>query len=138
MQADTVDAAAVEAGQKCEARLVLLAHRARRHLGRQTVAVGTDLGNAVEAGVPVRSHVRGHGSDSPGTVRVDGSEPIAVDSLRDLTSKHSHGHDEVAVAVDTRDLVATCWVEHDGRLEANAQLVRAVGGARLEMVAEKR
>jgi hypothetical protein len=53
---------------------------------------------------------------------------------------HSRNSDlgEVAVAVDRCDLVAACWVEHNGRFEANALWERAEASVRMGIVEEKR
>jgi hypothetical protein len=123
-----------------KALLVHLSHRVRRHLDqRSVVVVGTDLRTAVEDGALAGTRVHVHHFDNPDTVRVVGSEQL-VGGSHDVMRSHSHGLELAVVAVDRRDWVAQCWVEHSGHPEADAQLEKAVASVRWEVavIVEKR
>lgn len=139
MLRDIIGVVAAEVGQSWKARHVHLACHAKRRLGQHTVAVDTDLDNAVAADVLVDSRVHGHGFGSLGMVRVGGSKQ-AVEIGHDLIDKHSHDREELAVVVDRRDWVAGYWVVgYKEHLEANARLERAEAGVRSgRVVVEKR
>lgn len=88
-----------------------------------------------------QSLVHDRGSGRAGVVQVGEIEP-AADDIRDLMDRHSHGRDELVVAVlgDGGSSVAECSVARRVRSEANAQSEQAdaeVDG-RLVRAAEKR
>ena len=118
----TIDVAAAEEGHNWKVHLARHVRLVRRHLGRHSEAVDTDLDIAVEADGLERSLVHGHGSGSLDVVHVGETEP-AVDDIHGSMDKHSHGREVLVVPVlgDIVDWMAGCWVERKGHSEANAQ-----------------
>ena len=75
----------------------------------------------MQADILERSLVHAHGSGNSDVVQVGEIEP-AADGSRGSMDRHSHGREELVVAVsgDTGSLVAERSVARKDRLEANA------------------
>lgn len=92
----------------------------------------------MQAYILEQSLVHDHGSGRADVAQVDEIEP-AADSIRDSMNRHSHGLEELAVAVlgDGGSLVAECLVARKDRWEANAQSAQAEADGRLVRAVEK-
>lgn len=137
----TIHVAAVDVNQNRKVHLVRHVRHVRRHWDRRNEAVGIDWNIAVQVHILEQSLDRDHDFGRADVAQVGEIEP-AADDIRDLMDRHSHGREELVVAVlgDGGSLVAERSVARKDRSEANAQSEQAdaeVDG-RLVRAAEKR